>query len=87
MSIPATPETGRMLEMASRLNAEDVEELIVAILLAWKELHPDADVITDVVFDVVSAMVIDGGGAVIEHDIDDPDDDFFDEDGEWWKIT
>lgn len=78
MSVKTTPELAKFFDLTSKLNAEDMTEVAVAMLLSWKARHPEADTMSDVVINVIRAMVIDAGGEVYVHELDD------DEWGDWY---
>lgn len=78
MSVKTTPELAKLFDLTSKLNAEDMTEVTVAMLLSWEAQHPEVDTMSDVVINVVRAMVIDAGGEVHVHEIDD------DEWGDWY---
>lgn len=78
MSVRTTPELAKFMDMASKLEPEDITEVVVATLLAWKARHPEADAMSDVVVNIIRAMVIDAGGEVYVRELDD------DEYGEEW---
>lgn len=81
MSGLTSKATADFLNMASELSADEIKELVVATLLIWKAKHEhEVDFMTEVVMDVVSAMVRDAGGEVIIHEVYDDDwNDFMDE--------
>lgn len=82
MSVKTTPDMARLLTIVSEMDIDGIKEWTVASLLAWKANHPEADVISDVFMDVVSAMVIDAGGQVIMREMDE--DEWNDEFGDDW---